>query len=172
MDEGRRIALMDDHRDWGWIIVNYSKYRRMSDSAVVRDQTRKRVQKHRDKKRSVTVGNGQKRQAEAEAEALESTPLVTDVTVEGGSEIQETPKQWLEGFPDFWQSYPRKVARQAAEKAYAKLKPRTQATYDLLFAGLAVWKQEWEGRDMDKIPHASTWITQGRFRDAEAAEVR
>lgn len=29
--EGRRIARLDEHRDWGWVIVNYDKYRQMRD---------------------------------------------------------------------------------------------------------------------------------------------
>lgn len=71
-DEGRRLAKLDDHRDWGWLIVNYEKYRSLADLDVIKLQTRERVRKHREKcnapKRSVTVGNAQKRQAEAEAE--------------------------------------------------------------------------------------------------------
>lgn len=26
-EDGRRIVLLDDHRDWGWRLVNYAKYR-------------------------------------------------------------------------------------------------------------------------------------------------
>lgn len=28
-EEGRRIVLLDEHRDWGWKLVNYVKYRQM-----------------------------------------------------------------------------------------------------------------------------------------------
>lgn len=83
-DDGRRLALLDDHRDWGWLIVNYEKYRGLSDPDVVRSQTRERVRKHREKrngtKRDVTLGNAQKRQAEAEAEAeaIKDTPATRE----------------------------------------------------------------------------------------------
>ena len=30
-DEGRRIRLISEHRDWGWVIVNYDHYRRIRD---------------------------------------------------------------------------------------------------------------------------------------------
>jgi len=80
---------------------------------------------------------------------------------------EETPKEWAEGFEHFWLIYPRKVSKAAAKASYMKLKPRTQATYDTLLAGLRVWLKEWEGRDMDKVPHASTWLNQRRFLDAE-----
>lgn len=74
-EDGRRLAKLDDHRDWGWLIVNYEKYRALADADVIKLQTRERVRKHREKanasKRAVTVGNAQKRQAEAETEAEE-----------------------------------------------------------------------------------------------------
>lgn len=53
-DDGRRIELIDDHRDWGWKIINYSKYRNLKTTQEIREQTAERVRKHRAKKRSVT----------------------------------------------------------------------------------------------------------------------
>lgn len=45
-DDGRRIMLLDDHRYWGWQIVNYTFYREMKDTeslrAAWRDEKRKR----------------------------------------------------------------------------------------------------------------------------------
>ncbi len=48
--EGRRIERIDDHRPWGWVIVNHGKYRALQDAETVREQTRKRVARHRAKK--------------------------------------------------------------------------------------------------------------------------
>lgn len=45
--EGRRIARLDSHRDWGWRILNWQKYdaiRNRADAVV-------RVQRHREKKK-------------------------------------------------------------------------------------------------------------------------
>lgn len=56
-EEGRRIMLIDGHRDWGWLIVNHNKYKNLQDSSTVREQTRERVRKHREKRRLVTDGN-------------------------------------------------------------------------------------------------------------------
>jgi len=53
-EEGRRIALIDAHRPWGWYIVNHSKYKGLIDADTVRAQTRARVKKHRDSKKGVT----------------------------------------------------------------------------------------------------------------------
>lgn len=72
--EGRRLIKLDDHRDWGWVLVNYQKYREKKDLDVQRQQTRERVIRCRARqnsssveKRSVTLCNAPKRQAEAEA---------------------------------------------------------------------------------------------------------
>jgi hypothetical protein len=86
----------------------------------------------------------------------------------------ETPREWAAGFDGFWEDYPRKTSKQDALRAYMKLAPRSQRTYDALFAGLAYWKRnEWRERAPDKIEYCATWLNAGRFRDAEeAANVR
>ena len=48
--DGRRIELIDEHRPWGCILVNYEKYKGMRDAETVRAQTKARVRKHRKKK--------------------------------------------------------------------------------------------------------------------------
>lgn len=60
-ENGKRIELIDEHRPWGWHIVNHEKYKNMRDSDTVRAQTRERVRRHREKKRAVTHGNAEKR---------------------------------------------------------------------------------------------------------------
>lgn len=75
---GARIARMDDHRSWGWVIVNYLKYREQNDiertRALGRDRARRFRESHRNG-RNVTA-NAESRQAEAEAEAgkIETAP--------------------------------------------------------------------------------------------------
>jgi hypothetical protein len=39
-EEGRRLILLDDHRDWGWQIVNYVDYRDMRNEESRRDYMR------------------------------------------------------------------------------------------------------------------------------------
>jgi hypothetical protein len=47
--EGRRIIRIDEHRDWGWMIVNYEYYRNLASESQRREKTRQRVQNHRHK---------------------------------------------------------------------------------------------------------------------------
>ena len=49
-DDGRRLVLLDDHRDWGWRIVNYAEYRNSRDEEQRREQNREATRRWRDKK--------------------------------------------------------------------------------------------------------------------------
>ena len=47
--EGRRILLLDEHRDWGWSVVNYMKYRAIKNEDDRREQNRIAQEKWRNK---------------------------------------------------------------------------------------------------------------------------
>lgn len=47
---GARIKRLDDHRDWGWMIVNYEFFREIATEEQRREKTLARVNKHRGKK--------------------------------------------------------------------------------------------------------------------------
>jgi hypothetical protein len=69
-------------------------------------------------------------------------PLTTS-TVDGAlarSNRQEK-KASADGFSKFWESYPRKVAKKAAEKAFARAIKET--TLEQMLAALAIDKQDW-----------------------------
>lgn len=91
-EEGRRIVLLDEHRPWGWRIVNHRKYRGLQDADEVRRQNRIRQQRYRDNRqntvtdsnvssRSVTDGNGQKRHTDTD----------TDTKTECGDQADKPP---------------------------------------------------------------------------------
>jgi hypothetical protein len=50
-EDGRRLVLIDEHRAWGWRIVNYLKYRAIRDEEARRISNRsyKREQRAREK---------------------------------------------------------------------------------------------------------------------------
>ncbi len=71
-----------------------------------------------------------------------------------------------EPFRQFWQSYPRKVSKAEAEKAYRKLKPDQSLQATLLAAvALQAKSQEWTKDGGQFVPHASTWLNQRRWED-------
>jgi hypothetical protein len=67
-----------------------------------------------------------------------------------------------EDFATFWNLYPKKVARLAAEKAYQRA--RKIATADEILAGLDRYRQHMSHNPQYR-PHASTWLNGGRWLD-------
>jgi hypothetical protein len=66
-------------------------------------------------------------------------------------------------FLDFWSWYPKKVGKDAAYKAWIKLKP----DYDLVINAL-LWQREtkqWQAEDGKYIPNPATYLNQGRWQD-------
>lgn len=55
--DGKRIIRLDDHREWGWLIVNYDYYRNLASEDQRREKTLARVRKHREKTKDVTHCN-------------------------------------------------------------------------------------------------------------------
>jgi hypothetical protein len=49
--DGRRLVLLDDHREWGWQIVNYAFYRDMKDADALRTANRERKRRQRERER-------------------------------------------------------------------------------------------------------------------------
>lgn len=111
-EEGRRIVRLDEHRTWGWRIVNYAQYReapasersasyRARNAEELRDSERERSRNRREEARSKSAPGSffdptatrpsrtatDRHHAEAEAEAGESTtqnplPLTSGVAPE------------------------------------------------------------------------------------------
>ena len=67
-------------------------------------------------------------------------------------------------FEQFWKYYPRKVAKRAALGAFNRLTKDEQAqAVEAIEEHVAYWKLK--GTEMDYVPHASTWLHQGRWED-------
>lgn len=69
-------------------------------------------------------------------------------------------------FPKFWKLYPRKVGKDKAEKAWAKLKV-TPELFDLMVKALGkqVLTPDWIKDKGQFIPHPSTWLNGKRWED-------
>lgn len=78
-EDGRRIARLDEHRPWGWRVVNYHVYRDLVAQADKRKADRARIAAKRAESRNVSHGVAERRNgsrvvanvAHAEAEAEE-----------------------------------------------------------------------------------------------------
>jgi hypothetical protein len=73
-----------------------------------------------------------------------------------------------DGFNQFWEAYPKKVGRDAALKAWEKVKPPID---DVIYS-LAWQKQteQWSKKNGQYIPNPSTYLNQGRWKDEMPVE--
>ena len=74
-------------------------------------------------------------------------------------------------FDTFWTSYPKKVAKATAEKAFKKLKVNDELITKILNS-LEIQKQSKQWQDRQYIPNPSTWINQKRWEDEVEEVVR
>src|SRR3990167_747408 len=70
--DGCRIVLMDEHRLWGWKIVNYGKYRAIRNEEDRREQNRLAQERWRNKQNK----QNKPPSSQAEAEAYTKTKLL------------------------------------------------------------------------------------------------
>ena len=117
-------------------------------------------------KQSVSTLEANDKQAPSKTEAEEGSRKK-----EVGSRIKEESIPPVSpplgaGFEEFWAAYPRKVGKQAAWKAWSKLKPSAELTKAIL---AAVEYQcncpQWQKDGGQYIPNPATWLNQGRWED-------
>ncbi len=64
-----------------------------------------------------------------------------------------------------YSEYPRHVARKAAEKAWDKLEINEDSFAAILKAILMQKRTIWLGKDLQYVPHFSTWLNGERWED-------
>lgn len=98
--------------------------------------------------------------------------VIDSITTKDNSKRKDqktTPKETLsrslrERFEIFWECYPRKRSKKAAEKAFAKVNPDEQLFKDLM-AGLERAKTSEQWQNPQYQPHAATWLNDGGWMD-------
>lgn len=150
-EEGRRIILIDDHRPWGWMIVNHNKYKHLQDADTIREQTKERVRKHREGKKGavsndVTDGNGRKQ-------------TVTDGN--GSKRYTDTDTDIINicSFDTFWYAYPKKQNKKKAQTAFNRLSEKKK------LAAIEDIKTRYQDTEHQFIPYASTYLNGERWED-------
>jgi len=71
-------------------------------------------------------------------------------------------------FDKFWERYPRKVAKLAAQKAFSRA--LRQATPEQILAGVELYRQHLP-TEMQYVAHAASWLNAGRWLDEYEDEV-
>ena len=126
-------------------VLNWDKRQFVSDSSA------ERVAKHRERMKqysNVTV-----------------TPPEQNRT---DTEQNITEQIYMDDFDMFWMTYPKKVGKEAARKAWAKANPNLTIVLNTLS-----WQKEsnqWFVNNGKFIPNPATWINQHRWEDEQPRE--
>jgi hypothetical protein len=130
-EQGRRIIRLDDHRAWGWLVVNYCKYRAIRDEDDRREQNRLSQERWRNKHKPASaeisrVSHDKPQSAHTEAEAEADTKRGSS-RVRGAARASRLPTDWT--LPDDWAQWakterpdldPAKTAEAFADYWHAK----------------------------------------------------
>lgn len=127
-NEGRRIERVPG----GWMVLNSEKYRELVTKVVIQEQTRKRVQRHREKKRnggalhSVTHSDGTLQSPTSNAPVTPSRARSRSTAVSGAA----------------FESREREILSVAHEKIRPVEKPMTWSAYSTNCFRIAAWQEQ------------------------------
>jgi hypothetical protein len=155
-ENGRRIKLLDEHRTWGWKIVNHKTYREL----CTKGQNAERQKRFRQSNAVVTptpVGVGVGVDASKEGDARGNAGL----RVVSSDELN---------FETFWKAYPRKEGKGYAIKCWIKAQEKPDIATIIEAVKRDKKKPQWTKDGGQFIPMPSTWINQSRWLDAASTE--
>jgi hypothetical protein len=92
----------------------------------------------------------------------------TDIYISRKSAESEIPS----GFTEFYSLYPRKVSKAMAIKAWEKLNPDDSLLDTILADVRRRVNGEWAGKELQYVPHPSTYLNQRRWEDETATTDR
>lgn len=149
-EDGRRIVLLDEHRPWGWRLVNHGKYMRLRNAEQKRTADRERIADKRNKNKDVaSVSQGVANVAHSDSDSV--NPL-------GG------------GFEKFWTSWPRSERKEAKGKcsvAWAKGGLERHAGTILAHVESLKSSEQWKRENGRYIPAPLVYLNQRRWEGAD-----
>jgi hypothetical protein len=155
--DGRRIEKIDG----GWVVLNHEKYRLHDD--VVRELTRERVRKYRERKKvDVTQGNVTSTLPSVSVSESVSGSLSSS-SVLGGAGGEKYGSDFLE----FWKLYPKKVGKAAAQRSWIIHVKKKAVPLPVVMKALE-WQRkcdQWTKDNGQFVPNPETWLNQGRWND-------
>lgn len=77
-DDGKRIILIDEHRPWGWRIVNHKYYRDLASKTDKREKDKERIANKRKEKRSQVVDSKEVSQSVASSRTKSQMSPIQD----------------------------------------------------------------------------------------------
>ena len=179
--DGRRIVRLDDHRQWGWYIVNHKKYRDLvsHNDKRAKARERKRRQREREQQKPNEGGHADVHGCHASSRMSRHTDSDTDSDTDTDTDADavhsrppSSDRQGQEkghcvtaheGFDAFWKVYPKKRKKKAAREIWVRKKLSSMA--DRLVNDVVNRKQRDERWSGGFIPDPPTYLNQERWED-------
>lgn len=162
-EDGRRVVK---EGQFLYRIVNYAKYREIRDKQDRREYQREWDRENRPSGHKRTSSPTQSDSSPTQSDTVRHSP-----TGPTKAEVEEdinppTPLGGVGWFDDFWKTYPKKVAKAQALKAWKKLQPNSELAAKII-ASVAVYARTdaWTRDGGQYVPHASTFLNQRRWED-------
>ena len=160
-------------------ITNWEKHQNIEGLDRIREQTRERVAKHREKQRSLPILDGSVSSSvtvtpgnatELDIELEEDIDIKNTITHQKGAK-EKPPKPFSsihqkEVFEVWWSQYPKKKSKGNAEKAWAKINPSAELTEKIMQSLVAAVKSyDWTKEDGEYIPYPASWLNAKGWED-------
>ncbi|MFR9308877.1 MAG: hypothetical protein ACLVLJ_00940 [Hydrogeniiclostridium mannosilyticum] len=142
-------------------VVNYNLFQQLTsqptnsqqspNKALTNDQQQRKNDKNIEKEKNILPPKSP--QGEGQAEDL------TVETAGGAAEAAIRPKTPVQGFEEFWKSFPKKASKGSALKAWNKLRPGKELREKIMAAIERAKKSEqWNRENGRFIPYPATWL--------------
>lgn len=151
-EDGRRIVLLDDHRPWGWKLVNHAKYRALRNQEEKREADRKRIAEKRKKNSDVATPSrsvANVAHTDADAKAGKSSAAIAAEGRGGAATLPDCPHEKLISlYHEVLPTCTRVVEWNGERQALMRARWREQSVsngkrpgYATEAAGLAFWRR-------------------------------
>ena len=139
-------------------IAGWEEYQNIEGMDKIREQNRIRQKKWYDKQKELPNAN---------PNVSITQPNATDIDKEEDKEIDiDKDKEDIYAFDAFWSVYPKKKAKEAARKAWAKLKPDESLGKEIIQAVMESAKtKDWLKENGKYIPYPATYLNGKRWED-------
>lgn len=155
-DDGRRIVLIDEHRPWGWRLVNHWKYMRLRNMAQKREADRVRIADKRKKNKDV---------------ASVSHPVADVAHSDSDSDSKTIKAPPPSGaFLRFWAQWPKSLRKQSQGKCWSLWRQRDfdqQAPVILAHVEALKASPDWRKDGGAFVPAPLVYLNQRRWEGAD-----
>ena len=107
--------------------------------------------------------------ADASSDLAGASKSCSETETETETDACARASEELDEFGEFWNAYPKKIGKQAAVRAWQKIKNRPPLEKILAAITRAQSTEQWQKDNGDFIPHPSTWLNGGRWDDEPIA---